>query len=231
MTRRRLVSSTVASTVASVAALALALVPGMLAAQARPAADVFARSLQQRYQGVRDFSATFVHTYRGGILRTQTSEQGTVSVKKPGKMRWVYTAPEKKEFVSDGVKIYSYIPQDKQVIVAGVPPDGSPTTPAMLLAGKGDLSRDFSAAYVDSTLPGTVAIKLTPRHEQPEYEYLVVTVDPVTLSWRALATRDRQGGESTLIFSNLKENRGVPDKEFAFRIPKGVDVQTDGPAN
>ena len=31
-------------------------------------------------------------------------------VKKPGKMRWDYTAPESKLFVSDGVKIYSYIP-------------------------------------------------------------------------------------------------------------------------
>ena len=39
-------------------------------------------------------------------------------VKKPGKMRWEYTAPEQKVFVSDGVKIYSYIPQDKQVIVS-----------------------------------------------------------------------------------------------------------------
>ena len=38
-------------------------------------------------------------------------------------MRWDYTAPEEKQFVSDGVKMYSYIPQDKQVIVAPLPPD------------------------------------------------------------------------------------------------------------
>ena len=36
-------------------------------------------------------------------------------------MRWVYTAPERKEFVSDGAKIYSYLPADKQVIVSPVP--------------------------------------------------------------------------------------------------------------
>ena len=211
--------------------LVLMLAPAILGAQARPAPDVLAKSLQQRYDGIKDFSATFVHSYRGGVLRTQTQERGTVSVKKPGRMRWVYTAPEKKEFVADGLKVYSYIPQDKQVIVSDVPPDNQASTPALFLAGKGDISRDFTAAYADATSPGTVALKLTPRRAEPEYEYLVVAVDPVSLQIRALTTKDRQGGESTLTFSNLKENQGIPDREFAFRIPRGVDVITDGTRN
>src|SRR5678816_1926555 len=197
-------------------------------AQSRPAPEALARSLQQRYQGIKDFSADFVHTYRGGVLKTQSQERGTVSVKKPSRMRWTYTAPEKKEFVSDGVKIYSYIPQDKQVIVSNVPPDNQATTPALFLAGKGDISRDFSATYAQATIPGSVALKLTPRHNQPDYEYLVVALDPTSLQIRALITRDHEGGESTLAFTNLKENQGISDKEFAFKIPKGVDVVTDG---
>ena len=211
--------------------LLLSLIPSVTGAQARPAPDALAKSLQQRYQGIRDFSADFVHSYRGGVLRTQTRERGTVSVKKPGRMRWVYTAPEKKEFVADGRKVYSYIPEDRQVIVSDVPPDDQATTPALFLAGKGDIGRDFSAVYAENPAPGTVALKLTPRKTEPEYEYLVVAMDPATLQIRALTTRDRQGGESTLTFSNLKENQGIPDKEFAFRIPRGVDVITDGTRN
>ena len=216
-----------------VAALALVLAAsaGLAAAQSRPAPEALARSLQERYQGIRDFSATFVHTYRGGVLKTQTKEQGTVAVKKPGMMRFVYTAPEKKEFVSDGRKIYSHIPQDKQVIVASVPPQDQASTPALFLAGKGDIARDFTAAYVDSPVPGALALKLTPRRQEPEYEYFVLAVDPKTLQWRALSTKDRQGGESTLFFSNLKENQGLSDKDFAFRMPRGVDVITDGSGN
>ena len=80
------------------------------AAQSQPAPGALARSLQQRYQGIKDFSADFVHSYRGGVLKTQSQERGTVNVKKPSRMRWNYTTPEKKEFVSDGLKIYSYIP-------------------------------------------------------------------------------------------------------------------------
>ena len=75
------------------------------------------QALQRKYDGIKDFSADFVHTYQGGVLRKQITERGRLLVKKPGKMRWDYTAPEQKLFVSDGVKIYSYIPQDKQVIV------------------------------------------------------------------------------------------------------------------
>lgn len=211
--------------------LALCLLPAVPGAQTRPAPDGVARALQQRYQGIRDFAADFVHTYRGGVLRTQTTERGTVVIKKPGRMRWVYTSPEKKEFISDGGKVYSYLPQDRQVIVTTLPSDNEATTPALFLAGKGDIGRDFTAAYAETAPAGTTALKLTPRRPEAEYEYLVVAVDPITLQIRALTTRDRQGGDSTLTFNNLKENTGISDKAFVFRIPRGVDVITDGPRN
>jgi outer membrane lipoprotein carrier protein len=206
------------------------LLPMVATAQGRPSPDALAKALQQRYQGIRDFSADFVHTYRGGVLRTQTIERGRVLIKKPGLMRWTYTAPETKEFVSDGQKVYSHIPADKQVIVTTLPPDDQATTPALFLAGKGDIARDFTAAYVDSTVPGATALKLTPRRAEPEYEYLIVLVDPATMQMRGLTTRDRQGGDSALTFSNLKENQGISDKEFAFRVPRGVEVITDDKA-
>ena len=86
-------------------------------------APELAAALQKKYDGVKDFSADFVHAYEGGVLRKQITERGTLQVKKPGKMRWEYMAPEEKLFVSDGVKMYSYIKQDKQVIVSELAPD------------------------------------------------------------------------------------------------------------
>ena len=193
--------------------------------------DQLARALQERYQSVRDFTADFVQTYRGGVLRTETRERGTVAVKKPGRMRWIYTSPERKEFVSDGMKMYAYIPEDKQVTVSNVPTDSEAPTPVLFLAGKGDLVKDFTATRAESPVPRSVAIKLTPRRTEPEYEYLIVAVDPASLQIRALTTRDRQGGESTLRFENLKENQGISDNDFAFRIPRGVDVISNGQRN
>ena len=212
-------------------ALALGSCAWVTAQTPAPNADTVARALQQRYQTITDFSADFVHTYRGGMLRTKTSERGTVKIKKPGKMRWVYTAPEPKEFVSDGVKIYSHIPQDRQVRVSPVPADSDAATPALFLAGNGDIARDFTASIVESPVAGAVGLKLTPKKPEPQYEYFVVATSQPGLQIRALATHDLQGGDSVITFVNLKENQGISDKEFAFRIPKGADVITNGAGN
>src|SRR5688572_33353343 len=90
-------------------------VPSLSAQAPAQSPDALAKALQARYQGVRDFSADFVQSYRGGVLKTQTQEKGTVSVKKPGKMRWAYSSSDRKELVSDGSKIYWYMPTDKQL--------------------------------------------------------------------------------------------------------------------
>lgn len=209
------------------ATLVLSLISVPARAQTRPSAEVLAQSLQQRYDKVRDFSADFVHTYRGGALRQQATERGVMAVKKPGKMRWDYSSPEKKRFVSDGVKIYSYIPQDRQVIVSNVPKVDEATTAVMFLAGKGDVIRDFAPSFTQGGPSGTLALKLVPKRAERDYDSLVLFLDPTTLQIRALTTTDRQGGESTFTFNNMKENQGLSDKEFAFRIPRGVDVITD----
>src|SRR5438046_4834937 len=111
-------------------------------------APELARALQKKYDAIKDFSAEFVHVYEGGVLKKQMTERGRVLVKKPGKMRWDYTAPDQKLFVSDGVKMYSYIPQEKQVYVTSVPQGDQATTPMLFLTGKGDITRDFTPSLV-----------------------------------------------------------------------------------
>ena len=204
----------------------LGALPGVAAAQDQAAA--LAEALQERYAGVRDFSADFVHTYRGGVLRTQATERGHVRVRKPGMMWWTYTSPEAKEFVSDGRQVYSYLPADRQVFVSDVPPDDQIGTPALFLAGKGNITRDFDAAYADvDAAEGTTVLRLTPRAGDLEYERLDLTLDTDSLRILAISARDLQGGESTITFSNLQENQGLTDNDFVFQVPRNVDVITD----
>jgi outer membrane lipoprotein-sorting protein len=125
--------------------------------------------------------------------------------------------------------MYSYIPQDKQVIVSSVPSDAEASTPTLFLAGRGSLTRDFTASLADvppGMAPGTLALKLVPKARQRDYDWLTLVVDQATLDIRGLQTIDAQGGKSSFSFTNLKENVGVTDKEFAFKIPRGVDVVT-----
>src|SRR6478752_1382775 len=181
-----------------------------------------AAKIQQRYNGIKDMQGDFVQTYEGGVLRTKTSEQGVVAIKRPGRMRFTYTKPEKKEFVSDGNRLYTYLVADKQVIVSPAPGPDQGDIPAMFLAGQSDLARDYTPTFtpLPGAAPGLVTLKLVPKKHSEEYESLGVGVDPKSLQIQFLTAVDTQGGRSSFAFSNLKENRGLADKDFEFHIPR-----------
>jgi outer membrane lipoprotein carrier protein len=206
------------------------LTSALLAAAIAVSATDLAQSLQRKYDTIHDFSADFIHTYEGGVLHKQITERGHVLVKKPGKMKWDYTSPEKKLFISDGVRVYQYIPADRQVIQGAVPKDDQPGAPILFLAGKGNLVRDFTASIGElpkASPPDSEALKLVPKAAQPDYDWLLLVIDRQSLTLRTLVTMDGQGGRSSISFVNLKENVSPADKEFAFNIPRGVDVIND----
>ena len=214
-------------------ALALSAMAAPLPAQSPASADALARDLQKRYDTIRDFTADFVHTYQGGVLRQQATERGRVMIKKPGKMRWQYVSPEAKLFVSDGRKLYSYIPQDKMVLVSTVPQDDRASTPALFLTGQGNLTRDFDVTLdkLDEAPAEAVTLRLAPKRPEPEYAWLSLAVNPRTLTLLMLISVDAQGGRSAFTFTNLKENVRLSDSQFTFQIPRGVDVVTDAGTN
>ncbi len=204
--------------------------PGPAVQPAPPSAEALARAIQAHYDTVRDFTADFEQTYVGGVLRKRITEQGRVAVKKPGRMRWDYTQPDSKTFVSDGSQIYSYIPADRQVYVSPMPRVDEATTAVLFLVGKGDLARDFDVQYADDAhpRPGEVALRLNPKRPDRDYDWLELVVDQRSLQIRQLVAADNQGGTSTFTFRNLQENVRLSDKQFEFKIPRGVDVIRSG---
>mgnify|MGYP006276504871 CR=1 FL=1 len=189
-----------------------------------------AAKVQQRYAAIKDIEADFVQTYEGGVLRTRTSERGSVTIKRPGRMRFVYQKPEKKEFVSDGTRLYSYMVADKQVIVSPAPGPDEGDIPASFLAGQSDLARDYTPSFtaLPGAAPGLLTLKLIPKKRSLDYESIGIGIDPKTLQIQFLTAVDSQGGRSSFAFTNVKENQGLTDKQFELRIPRGVDVVTNG---
>src|SRR5262245_13853666 len=124
-----------------------------------------AAKVQQRYNTITDFQGDFVQTYEGGVLRTKTTERGTMAIKRPGRIRFVYTKPERKEFISDGVRLYTHLVADKQVIVSPAPSADDGDVPAMFMAGKSDLSRDYVPSFtpLPGAAQGLLTLKLVPR--------------------------------------------------------------------
>jgi outer membrane lipoprotein carrier protein len=213
---------------AALAAQSRPAVPELPSQQITPPAGEVAAALQRKFDAIKDFSASFTQTYDGGVLRRKTVEGGTVYIKKPGKMRWEYTTPQKKVFVSDGRTMYMYFPADKQVIKNPVPEQDEATSAMLFLMGKGDITRDFAVRYGDGGTDDTYVLRLDPHARQAEYDWLQITVHRKSFQIRTLTAGDAQGGRSTFTFTNFKENTGLTDNLFQFTIPRGTEVITSG---
>jgi outer membrane lipoprotein carrier protein len=195
--------------------------------QTGPSAQEVATSVQRKYDTIRDFSTDFVHTYEGGVLKRKREERGTLLVKKPGKMRWNYKAPDEKVFVSDGVRLTQYFPEENRALVSAVPEDDQAAV--LFLAGRGSLTRDFNVSLVQGGPAGTWTLRLEPKRPEAEYDWLEISAARDTFLLQSLTVAEKQGSRSTFTFTNFKENPGIADKTFAFSIPRGAEVTNAGP--
>ena len=212
-----------------VAAIALALALGALALpiraaapQAASAADLAAR-LQKRYESIHDFTADFAQTFQGLLAKHPMTERGRVLLKKPSRVRFTYEKPEKKEFVSDGVKFYSYYPANSSGTETPLPKGDEVSTALMFLAGRGNLTRDFTPKMATGAPAGELHLGLVPKSKDADFETLTLFVDAQSLALNGFSTTDQQG-TNTIRFTSLKENTGLSDRAFDFAFPKGTAI-------
>ena len=146
-------------------------------------------------------------------------------VKKPGLMRWEYTSPEKKLFVSDGSRLYFHDVANRQVTVSEAPKGDDAASAVLFLAGRGHLTRDFNISFASpGGGAGVHALRLDPKRPQDAFDWLELVVGRDSLELRSLTAHEKEGGRSRFVFTNLKENVGLADKLFTFQIPRGVEV-------
>jgi outer membrane lipoprotein carrier protein len=187
--------------------------------------DAFARRLVERLEvrqsAARDVVARFVQSYRSGMLGREVVESGTVTIKRPGLMRWEYEDPEKKLFISDGRTFYFYVPEDRQVIVQEH--DEQRSLAGRLLTGEGGILEEFHVALDEPLEDGVFRVRLAPRKPDAELERAFVDVEP-SGCLRGVLIEDVQGNRTRFRFEDVKENTGAPDRIFRFEIPPGVEV-------
>lgn len=209
----------------AVVAAALCVMP-MPATQAQtPSAVELAQRLQTRYAAIRDFRADFTQTERGSVLRTvKTESRGTVRVKKPGRMWWDYQKPSRQSLVSDGTTLYYYNAADRSGVRSPLPTGSDLSAAVLFLAGRGDLTRDFTPTLVAGAPIDEWHLLLTPKVRQADFATLTLHVDRTSLAFRGLHFKDHAGSENTIRFANLRENTGLSDTDFRFTFPRGTHV-------
>ena len=181
--------------------------------------------LQRRYAAVNTLRADFRQTYRApGVDQT---ESGTMTMKKPGLMRWEYREPEIKLFVADGRDTYLYTPADRQVLVQRFTAADLRSTPLQFLLGQGDIGGSFFVSWEPDLNPlavGNLLLRLSPRSEEPGYTHVTIECDGGSFDVRRIVIHERSGNTSEFVFSSQRTNMKVDDRQFQFKIPKGVEV-------
>ena len=211
--------------VLSALALTVLALPRALCAQAAPDAAALAARIQARQATIQDFTADFTETVSSPLLPNTSKEQGQIKIKKPGRLRMAYRTGDRNEYVADGRTLYSHFVPDRYVTQSPLPDAEEAPTWLSFLSGRGDLARDFNARLADTQPPGEWHLLLTPRQPQADFASLTLQVDRKSLQLRGLTVVNTQRTTNHYRFSNLRENVGLPDREFLFQMPRGVVIR------
>ena len=223
--RRRLTVVVVALLVAGMAAGAWAQAPASRAGQAAPSLDEVVKALEAAYGKLNDLKAEFDQTAFNKSLNQSIPAQGTVYLKKGGKLRWEYADPTPQQIVSDGKTVWVYTPALSQVNV-GPAPEALAGPAGSFLAGLGRVREHFGVRFLNPAEPrdkdGNVVLDLTPKQPLPTLSRLILSVDPRSWEVRKAVVYDQFDNTVTMRFTKMALNTGLADSLFTFTPPKGV---------
>jgi outer membrane lipoprotein carrier protein len=209
-----------------VLALVLAAPGGGAAPPPGDAAELVA-SVQRYYDAAKDLHAKFDQELTTA-MGTKKRATGELWLKKPGRMRWDYSKPEKKLMIADGTTLWVYEPEDEQAFKQDLHGSNLPESVAFLL-GEGKLKDHFDVTTektppANLAQPGESVLRLVPKRASGAYKSLLFVVDPKTGVVNGTVVFDQQGGESRLRFSTIEANKGVDDAKFKFTPPAGTRI-------
>jgi len=187
-----------------------------------PAAELI-DSVQARYQDVRDLQADFEQRARIASIDKTESSAGKVTILRPGRMRWEYTAPEARVIALDGQSIRMYLPEDEQLQIAPLDAGSFPPTALDFLLGSGDLRTSFDGEELAPNERQELGLRLRPKADA-SFEFLEIWVSPQDYELRESIVVDLFGNRTAVRFSTLRENQGIDASAFEVRVPEGTDV-------
>jgi len=180
-------------------------------------------AIQKQYESVTTFTAKFVQKSHVKTMNQTVEARGDVQIKKPGKMKWVYNAPDPQILISNQKTLWLYVPDEKQVTKVPVESIYSSNTPALFLAGKGKLTDSFNVVQVLKEKDG-ITVVLVPKQEDNSLERLVLFADNKNYQITGSSVYDKLGNKTDIHFSDIEVNRPVADSTFVFQVPEGVEL-------
>ncbi len=190
--------------------------------------DTVLNQIQEKYEKINDFSSKFTQEATVKALNKVQRAQGDVWFKKPGKMRWNYSRPTKDQIVSDGITIWFYNEEEKQVIESPLSEVIDTPTTTTLISGLGNLKNLFDARFSTNSPAkennNSYFIDLLPKDNSEEYSIVTVAVDKGSMLVNTIYLYDPFGNLTTVKLNDMQINNGIPDSLFKFKVPKGAEI-------
>jgi outer membrane lipoprotein carrier protein len=180
-------------------------------------------AIQQNYEKVLTFEADFIQKSYIKMMDKTQDVKGTVSIKKPGKMKWDYGAPDTQILISNESTLWLYVPDEEQATKVPIESIYSSNTPALFLAGKGKLTQAFNVESVNLD-KDPISITLTPKADDQAMTRLQLFANKKNYQITGSTVYDKLGNKTEIRFSNIKTNREIPEKTFQFQAPANVEV-------
>ena len=193
---------------------------GVLAGEARTLNEA-CKGVERRYNGAKSLSAHFDQRYHAPG-RLPRAESGELVLRKPARMRWDYSSPAGKTFVSDGKLIWFYSPTAKKVERSPLKASDDMRAPLAFLLGKLDFHREFGDLTMQQS-GADIVIAALPKTGRLPYKRVDFTIAADNQISRVVVTGQDQS-VMDFNFSNEKLNGPVAESAFRFVAPAGVPV-------
>ncbi len=198
------------------ALVALSVFPGWGAST-----DSLIHQVESRYNGARTLSLHFVENFEFQ-RRQYPPEVGQLTLRKQGKMRWDYTQPAGKLFISDGKTVYLYTAADNRVERIPVRDTADLRAPMAFLLGHLELKKEFRD-FTSRPGDGGTWLDAKAKSDKVPYELLAMLVGE-NGTVKQLKVTGRDGSVMDFRFSDERLNPPVKNKLFHFEIPPGAEV-------
>ena len=183
------------------------------------------RAVETRYNRAQSLKLDFSETYAAPGHPVQT-ESGTLYLRKPGRMRWEYSSPAGKLYVSDGKDVYLYTPEDHRAEKSKLKESEDMRAPLAFLLGKLNFQKEFKSfsARPEGEDTWIMALPKSQNLMYTEVEFLAAPDGSI----RRVNVTGQDHSKLNFTFSNEKINAPAPPALFTFHPPPGVEVVESG---
>jgi outer membrane lipoprotein carrier protein len=205
----------------AIAVLSLVAGPLRLAAANTPDIDHLLTEVEHRYNRAQTLSVYFTETYTIGG-RKHRPESGQLLLRKPGRMRWIYSEPAGKLFVSDGHNVYLYTANDNRVEQSKLKASEDMRAPLAFLLGKLDMKKEFRSFETKPAQNGTYLLAEAKNDRVPYGKVQMLIGQGYEI--KELTVDGRDGSVLHFSFRDEAVNPSIAESEFHFVPPPGADV-------